>query len=199
MGKGSTQFQHLVPTEVPTRVLADWLAIWSKHYELPGGPLRVELRPHTAGSDLLSLSVQSEEFGKVANVVFAHIHERKNGSILSVRDQNTFAEQFRKKRLQTLFHLFLIHRYKIVTVHFVSPTEDNLYQAHRMQEQGLFSSVETEIGAIIVASVDTERVAELLRPDGVALGNLIRKVSPPASASRALPGSVRAARSPDRP
>ena len=31
MGKGSTQFQHLVQTEVPTRLLEEWLAEWSKH------------------------------------------------------------------------------------------------------------------------------------------------------------------------
>ena len=31
MGKGSTQFQHLVQTEVPTKLLEEWLADWSKH------------------------------------------------------------------------------------------------------------------------------------------------------------------------
>ena len=54
MGKGSTQFQHLVQTEVPTKLLEEWLAAWRKHWHHPG-KMRVELRPHTAGSELLEL------------------------------------------------------------------------------------------------------------------------------------------------
>ena len=34
MGKGSTQHQHLVQTEVPTKLLEEWLAMWSEHYQL---------------------------------------------------------------------------------------------------------------------------------------------------------------------
>ena len=56
MGKGSTQFQHLVQTEVPTKLLEEWLAEWSKHCDYPA-KIRVQLRPHTAGSELLELSV----------------------------------------------------------------------------------------------------------------------------------------------
>jgi len=40
MGKGSTQVQHLVQTEVPKKLLEDWLALWSEHYRL-GERLRV--------------------------------------------------------------------------------------------------------------------------------------------------------------
>src|SRR5258706_1981567 len=54
MGKGSTQHQHLVQTEVPKKLLEDWLAVWTKHYDLPD-TLRVQLRPHRARSDLLEL------------------------------------------------------------------------------------------------------------------------------------------------
>ena len=35
MGKGSTQHQHLVQTEVPKKLLEEWLAMWSEHYQLP--------------------------------------------------------------------------------------------------------------------------------------------------------------------
>ena len=59
MGKGSTQHQHLVQTEVPTELLEEWLATWSSSLGSPGR-LRVELRPHTAGSDLLELRVLDE-------------------------------------------------------------------------------------------------------------------------------------------
>ncbi len=32
MGKGSTQHQHLVQTEVPPKLLEEWLASWRKHH-----------------------------------------------------------------------------------------------------------------------------------------------------------------------
>ena len=56
MGTGSTQHQHLVQTEVPTRLLDEWLRIWGET-NAQQGALRVELRPMTAGSDLLELRI----------------------------------------------------------------------------------------------------------------------------------------------
>jgi len=174
MGKGSTQHQHLMQTEVPKKLLEEWLALWSDHYRLPG-PLRVELRPYHSGSELLELALVGKSKEKVANVVFAPIHDRHGRSILSVRDQNTFDEMLRKKRLMTLVHLFLVHRFKIDSVHYVTPTEDNQYQAAKMKGQGLFSDVKTDVGQIIVADVNHARIGELLAPDRVELGRLIRK------------------------
>ena len=78
----------------------------------------------------------------------------------------------------TLVQLFLIHRYHAGSVHYVTPTEDNLAQTQRMKDLGIFTVVRTEIGQIIVADVDRERVAELLRPDGEQLAELIRKPIP---------------------
>ncbi len=40
------------------------------------------------------------------------IKDRHGRSILTVRDQNTFAEKLRKKRLMTLIHLWMVHRFK---------------------------------------------------------------------------------------
>ncbi len=108
-------------------------------------------------------------------MIFAAIHDRRGRSILSVRDQNTFAGELRQKRLMTLIHLYLVHRYRIDSVHYVSPTDDNQHQAARMKAQGLYSEVTTEVGQIIVADVNPARVAELLAPDRVALAKLIRK------------------------
>jgi len=179
MGKGSTQFQHLVQTEVPTKLLVEWLDIWAEHYELPR-PLRIELRPHTAGSDLLELRIVNKDRKKVANVVFDSILDRKGHHILSVRDQNTYEDLMRKKRLMTLTHLFLIHRYKVSSVHYVSPTEDNVYQTQKMKHHGIYSDVHTEVGSIIVTAVNEERVAELLAEDQVALRGLIQKTDPPS-------------------
>jgi isocitrate lyase len=177
MGKGSTQFQHLVQTEVPTRLLEEWLVEWSKHCDYVT-KIRVRLRPHTAGSELLELSVLNEPSGeKLANVVFAYIQDRRGRGILSIRDQNTLAPA-RKKRLMTVVQLFLIHRYNAGSVHYVTPTEDNEFQTQRMKSVGIFSDVHTEIGQIIVAQVNKERVAELLKPDRVLLLEMIRKTSP---------------------
>jgi isocitrate lyase len=174
MGKGSTQHQHLIQTEVPKKLLEEWLAMWGEHYRLPR-MLRVQLQPQRAGSELLELSIGSDGHDRLANVVFAPIQDRRGRNILSVRDQNTFEESLRKKRLMTLVHLWLVHRYKTDSVHYVSPTEDNKYQTMKMKSHGLFSEVNTEVGQIIVADVNQSRVGELLAQDRVALWKLIRK------------------------
>src|SRR5512138_3585275 len=72
MGQGSTQHQHLVQTEIPTKVLEEWLDLWRKHHGVPG-KLRVSLKPQTASSDLLELSLLSADGEKKLNVVFASI------------------------------------------------------------------------------------------------------------------------------
>jgi len=148
--------------------------MWGEYYRLPD-PLRVELRPHRAGSELLELALVGKNLQKEANVIFAPIQDRRGLNILSVRDQNTFDPMLRQKRLMTLIHLFLVHRYKIDAVHYVTPTEDNQYQAGKMKAHGIFTEVTTEVGQIIVADVNHARIGELLAPDRVKLGQLIRK------------------------
>jgi isocitrate lyase len=172
MGKGSTQTQHLVQTEVPPSLLERWLEMWTQGHQLPHS-LRVELRPHTAGSDLLALSILDESRAAVAGVVFATIQDRRGRTILSIRDQNTFDSSLRKKRLMTLLHLFLIHRYKVSSVHYLTPTDDNHKQTEGMKAMGLFDEVNDEVGEIIVADVNAARVQELLDPDQVGLRKLI--------------------------
>jgi len=177
MGKGSTQHQHLVQTEVPTKLLEEWLAVWAKHHQIPYS-LSVGLRPNTAGSELLELSLSKPDGEKVANIVFDVIVDRRGRNILSVRDQTTFDVDLRKKRLMTLNHLFLIHRYKIRSVHYVSPTDDNRYQAQKMKAHGLFSDVHDEVGDVIVADVSAEGVRGLLAPDRDRLNALIQRTYP---------------------
>jgi isocitrate lyase len=177
MGKGSTQHQHLVQTEVPTKLLEEWLALWTRHHNLPSG-LKVMLRPHTAGSELLELSLFTAKGEKVANVIFSAIVDRRGRNILSIRDQNTFDMGLRKKRLMTLIHLFMVHRYKAAMVHYVSPTDDNRYQAQKMKTHGLFSAVQDEVGQIIVAEVSPENVKVLLAPDRERLMALIERKYP---------------------
>jgi isocitrate lyase len=184
MGEGSTQHQHLVQTEVPVKLLEGWLAQWCQHYGLPGG-LRVRLRPYRAGSELLELVVRREPDEDKAHIVFATITDRKGRNILSVRELNTLDESLRKKRLMTLIHLFLVQRYKSDSVHYLSPSEDNQYQTAKMKALGIFSEVNNEIGEIIVADVDRNRVEELLGPDGRALRRLIQKRQEPEALSAA--------------
>jgi len=175
MGKGSTQVQHLVQTEVPKKLLEDWLALWSEHYKL-GERLRVQLRPRRAGADVLELAIFGDSNGeKLADVVFDPIKDRHGRSILTVRDQNTYAAKMRQKRLMTVVHLWLVNRFKADAVYYVSPTEDNVYQTEKMKAHGIFSSVNKDVGEIIIADVNQARIAELLAPDRVALQKLIHK------------------------
>ena len=174
MGKGSTQYQHLLQTEIPPKVLEEWLKTWSGHNAIPGS-LTVRLRPHTAGSDLLALNVQNGSGEVIADVIFTAIQDRRNRTFLSIRDQNNFRKEYRQKRLMTLMNVFLIHRYRPVSVHFVTPTDDNLRQAEGMKALGIYSQVNTEVGDIIVASVNTKYMKSLMRTDGVALKKLIVK------------------------
>lgn len=174
MGKGSTQFQHLVQTEVPTRLLENWLLLWARQYNVVS-TLRVRLRPHRAGSELLELSIVDGYDNKMADVVFATIQDRRDKNILSIRDQNTLNTDFRKKRFMTLVQLFLIHRYKSDSVHYLTPTDDNERQTEGMKKLGIFDEVNAEIGDMIVASVNAGRVKELLNPDEVELKKLVSK------------------------
>jgi isocitrate lyase len=183
MGKGSTQHQHLVQTEVPTKLLEEWLAIWSKKHGLKKTP-KVSLKPHTAGSEVLELSLRAAEGEALASVVFTLIVDRRGRNILTVRDQNTFDTAYRQKRLMTLIHLFLVHRYKIWSVHYVTPTDDNRHQAQKMKAHGIFRDVRDEVGDIIVAEVNPDTVKTLLAPDRAKLEELINR---PNATSSGIP------------
>lgn len=178
MGKGSTQTQHLVQTELPKKVLEDWIASWAEANGV-SEKLTVRLRPSREAADVLELSVLGTggEDDKKANVVFAPTTDRQERVILSVRDQNTFDENLRQKRLMTLAHLYLIKRYKVSTVHYLTPTDDNDAQTKKMAEQGIYSDVKAEVGQIIVAKVDNAKVDELAENADGSLDKLIRKES----------------------
>jgi len=174
MGKGSTQHQHLVQTEVPPKLLEEWLQIWAQHNNLPP-TFRPLLRPLAAGSDFLELSILNDGQNRAANLIFADVQDRHGHKLLSIRDMNTYDPSLQKKRLMTLAHLFLLHRYKAGLVHYLSPTEDNQHQAQKMKRLGIFSKVDTEGQLIIVATVNGQRIADLLNPDRVVLKKLIMK------------------------
>ncbi|MGA5463825.1 isocitrate lyase ICL2 [Mycobacterium sp. NPDC050041] len=174
MGEGSTQSQHLVQTEVPKKLLEEWLALWGEHYKLDE-TLRVKLRPRRAGGEVLELGIYGDGEDKLADVLVDPIKDRHGRSILTIRDQNTYAEKLRQKRLMTLIHLWLVHRFKADAFYYVTPTEDNVYQTEKMKSHGIFSDVHEDVGEIIVAEVNHPRIDELLASDREALQRLIRK------------------------
>ena len=63
--------------------------------------LNVSLRPHSAGSQLLELGAPVGRPRRPRTSIFEPIHDRQGRSILSIRDQNTFDAQLRRKRLMT--------------------------------------------------------------------------------------------------
>jgi isocitrate lyase len=172
MGKGSTQFQHTVVTEVPPKLLEEWLEIWSAHHG-HAAKLKVSLKPHSAGSELLELAILGAERTKAANVIFNAIQDRRGRRILSIRDQNTFDHGLRRKRLMTLAQLFLAHRYRSDSIHYLTPTDDNKRQADGMKARGIFSHVNDEVGQIIVADLNKDQIKLLLDADRLALKTLI--------------------------
>jgi isocitrate lyase len=127
---------------------------------------------------LLELTLSKASGEQVANIIFDVIADRRGRNILSVRDQNTVDTALRQKRLMTLNHLFLVHRYKIRSVYYVSPTDDNRYQAQKMSTHGLFSNVHDEVGDVIVADVSAAGVKALLAPDRDHLNALIQRKHP---------------------
>jgi len=173
MGKGSTQFQHLMHTELPTSLLQQWVDQWADFYMVPK-PLTVSLKPHTPGSDILELGLKNAQGNVVANVVFSSVKDRNHRRILTVRDQNTFDNKLRQKRLMTLLQLFLVNRYKTNTVHYLTPTDDNEKQTMAMQRLGMYGEVKNEIGQIIVANVVTD-FAKALAENSDSIMALIQK------------------------
>lgn len=163
MGKGSTEFQHALHTELPISMLNQWLHTWKEYHKIDFA-LKAELRPHSPGSNILELSVKSGE-EKLANVVFTSVADRNKFKILNVRDQNTFEQSLRRKRLMTILHIFLLNRYKSDAVHYLTPTEDNDKQTASMLKMGLYKDVKSEIGQIIVADVATKIVRSYVADD----------------------------------
>lgn len=174
MGKGSTQFQHLIQTEPPISLLEGWLARWSAHNKVDLG-LAARLRPQTQGSDILKLDIVDRSGDKVAEVVFTIMCDREDKVFLFIRNQIIYDTGLRRKRLMTLIQFFLIHRYKVDIIQYMTPTDDNRQQTKGMMRHGFFENVIEEIGDIIVAHVDKKSVVEMARHDGQGINRLIQQ------------------------
>jgi isocitrate lyase len=174
MGKGSTQFQHLIQTEPPITLLESWLSKWAELHNVKN-ELKARLRPKDPGSDILELAVLDRAGNHVAEVIFTVLRDREDKVFLFIRDQRTHDNALRRKRLMTLLQLFLIHRYKGDVIQYMTPTDDNRHQTNGMKRYGIFADVIEEIGDIIVAHINKEMVVEMTSHDSQGVYQLMDK------------------------
>jgi len=160
MGGKSTETQHRKAVEIPTSVLEKWLGMWADHWHRQGlyqsGPLSVELKERWAGSEDMMLNLFDEAHDKIAEIIFRVDKDRARRKFLAVKDQNT-VKKYRSRRLMTLMHFFLLHRYKTELVHYVTPTNDNRLSVQRMIQNGVFRASRTDDPNIIAIEVDNAR------------------------------------------
>jgi isocitrate lyase len=90
--------------------------------------------------------------------------DRAGRKFLAVKDQNT-VKKYRARRLMTLMHFFLLHRYKTDLVHYVTPTDDNRLSVSRMIQNGVFREARTDDPNIIAIGVDTTRAQKIFAND----------------------------------
>jgi isocitrate lyase len=168
MGGKSTEMQHRKAVEVPTSVLERWLRMWSQHWSEQGllgkGELSVELKERWAGSEQMMLNVFDEAHDKLAEITFRVDKDRAGRKYLAVKDQNT-VKKYRSRRLMTLMHFFLLHRYKSDLVYYVAPTHDNRMSVQRMIHNGVFRQARTDDPNIIAIEVDTVRAQKIFAND----------------------------------
>ena len=168
MGGKSTETQHRKATEVPTSVLERWLRIWAHHWSEQGlydkGDLSVELKERWAGSEEMMLNVFDEARDKIAEITFRVDKDRAGRKFLAVKDQNTI-KKYRSRRLMSLMHFFLLHRYRTDLVHYLTPTDDNRLSVRRMIQNGVFREARTDDPNIIAIEVDTARAQKIFASD----------------------------------
>jgi isocitrate lyase len=194
MGGKSTEAQHRKATEVPTSVLERWLRMWAEYWHGRGvykqGELSVELKERWAGSEEMMLNVFDEARDKIAEITFRVDKDREGRKFLAIKDQNT-VKPYRSRRLMTLMHFFLLHRYKTDLVHYVAPTSDNRLSVHRMIQNGVFREARTDDPNIIALEVNTARAQRSFANDE-SLKRFIARSSGALNA-RASDGQARAA------
>ncbi|MEK7387176.1 MAG: isocitrate lyase, partial [candidate division NC10 bacterium] len=168
MGGKSTEVQHRKAIEVPTSELERWLRMWAQHWSEQGlydkGDLNVELKERWAGSEEMMLNVFDASSDKIAEMTFRVDKDRERRKFLAVKDQNT-VKRFRSRRLMTLMHLFLLHRYKTDLVHYVSPTDDNRISVQHMIGYGVFKEARTDDPNVIAIEVNISRVQRIFARD----------------------------------
>ena len=110
------------------------------------------------------LNVFAEARDKIAEIIYRVDKDRDGRKFLAVKDQNT-VKKYRARRLMTLMHFFLLHRYKTDLVHYVTPTNDNRVSVRRMIQNGVFRGARTDDPNIIAIEVDTARAQRIFAND----------------------------------
>ncbi len=168
MGGKSTETQHRRAVEVPTSVLERWLRMWTDYWNRQGlydqGELSVEVKERWAGSEEMMLNVFDPARDKIAEITFRVDRDREGRKYLAVKDQNT-VKKYRNRRLMTLMHFFLLHRYKTDLVHYVTPSGDNRLSVQRMIHNGVFRGTRTDDPNVIAIEVDTARAQKIFASD----------------------------------
>jgi isocitrate lyase len=168
MGGKSTETQHRKAIEVPTSVLEKWLRMWSDHWNKQGvykqGELSVELKERWAGAEEMMLNVFDEARDKIAEIIYRVDRDRQGRKFLAVKDQNT-VKKYRNRRLMSLMHFFLLHRYKTDLVQYVTPSSDNRLSVQRMIHNGVFRSARTDDPHVIAIEVDTAQAQKIFASD----------------------------------
>ena len=168
MGGKSTETQHRRAVEVPTSVLERWLRMWTDHWNKRGiykqGELSVELKERWAGAEEMMLNVFDEARDKIAEIIYRVDRDREGRKFLAVKDQNT-VKKYRNRRLMSLMHFFLLHRYKTDLVHYVTPSGDNRLSVQRMIHNRVFRSARTDDPNVIAIEVDSARAQKIFAND----------------------------------
>lgn len=193
MGGKSTETQHRKAVEVPTSVLERWLRMWTEYWNKQGlykqGEMSVEVKERWAGSEEMMLNVFDEDRDKIAEITFRVDKDREGRKFLAIKDQNTL-KKYRNRRLMTLMHFFLLHRYKTDLVHYVTPTNDNRLSVQRMIHNGTFKAARTDDPNIIAIEVDTPRAQRIFANDESIKRFIARQ--PGAPGGRGVGGPLRA-------
>jgi isocitrate lyase len=181
MGGKSTETQHRKAIEVPTSVLERWLRMWGHHWSsqglYTGGDLSVELKERWAGSEEMMLNVFDEARDKIAEITFRVDKDRAGRKFLAVKDQNT-VKKYRSRRLMSLMHFFLLHRYKTDLVHYLTPNDDNRLSVRRMIQNGVFREARTDDPNVIAIEVDTARAQRIFASDESIKRFIARRFKP---------------------
>jgi isocitrate lyase len=138
----------------------------------------------------MMLNVFDEARDKIAEITYRVDKDREGRKFLAVKDQNTI-KQYRSRRLMTLMHFFLLHRYKTDLVHYVTPTGDNRLSVHRMIQNGVFREARTDDPNVIAIEVNTVRAQKIFANDETVK----RFIARPSGAlnARASDGQAKAA------
>jgi isocitrate lyase len=141
-----------------------WADHWSKQGLYKQGELSVEIKERWAGSEEMMLNVFDEARDKIAEIIYRTDKDRAGRKFLAIKDQNT-VRKYRARRLMTLMHFYLLHRYKTDLVHYVAPTDDNRLSVRRMIQNGVFRQARTDDPNIIAIEVDTARAQKIFAND----------------------------------